>query len=482
MSMALYLVLFPLLASVVALMVPSDRWRPLLLPLGSGVHLAMVLQVLNQGTADDNQIAWLVIDPLGKVFLLALGVIHFLCMLYAPGYLRLRPERPNRVLCSCLLFSLSMMSLVVVSHHLGLMWVAVEATTLATAPSLYFNHNPRSLQATWKYLLICSVGIALALLGSLFLAYSALHAGVKTSLLFEELVREAPELSIPWLRAAFVLLFVGYGTKMGLAPMHTWKPDAYGEAPGMVGALMAGGVTNCSFFAILRAYQVTAAAREGEFAERIMIFMGLLSMVTAAVFMIRQADFKKLLAYSSVEHMGILVLGVGIGGKTGILASLLHVINNAMTKGVLFLSAGNIHRAYGSRLASDVQGAIRSLPLSGSLFLAGFLAGCGSPPFSPFVSEFSVLTAALASGRYGVAAMFLAAMLAVFIGMGLTVTTVVFGKPSHPSSEVPFPDGFSTGAPIVAFMAIVLLMGVYIPEPLVKMLNDAVAFLRPGRM
>jgi hydrogenase-4 component F len=222
---------------------------------------------------------------------------------------------------------------------------------------------------------------------------------------------------------------------------------------------------------------VTAAAGEGEFAQRIMVFMGLLSMGTAAIFMIRQGDFKKLLAYSSVEHMGILVLGVGIGGTTGILASLLHVINNAMTKGVLFLSAGNIHRAYGSRLARDVQGALRSLPLSGSLFLAGFLAGCGSPPFAPFVSEFSVLTAALASGRYLVAALFLLAMLAVFIGMGLTVTEVVFGKPSH-RSEVPFPDGFSTGAPIVGFMAIVLLLGVYIPEPLVKLLDEAVAFLQ----
>jgi hydrogenase-4 component F len=178
--------------------------------------------------------------------------------------------------------------------------------------------------------------------------------------------------------------------------------------------------------------------------------------------------------------MGILVLGVGIGGKTGILASLLHVINNAMTKGVLFLSAGNIHRAYGSRLARDVHGAIRSLPLSGSLFLAGFLAGCGSPPFGPFVSEFSVLVAALESGRYMVAALFLLAMLVVFIGMGLTVLAVVFGKPTHPSSEVPFPDGISTGAPIVGFMAIVLMMGIYIPQPLVALLDDAVAFLQLG--
>jgi hydrogenase-4 component F len=478
--MAVYLITLPLLAAAAALVVPSDRWRPWLLPIGSGSHLYLVIEVLRQPTPATGAGQWLVIDPLGKVFLLALGLIHFLCMLYAPGYLRLRPERRNRVLCTCLMISLSMMSLVVLSHHLGLMWVAVEATTLASAPSLYFNHNARSLQATWKYLLICSVGIALALLGSLFMAYSALHENRETTLLFEDLVRDAPHLSAPWLRAAFVLLFVGYGTKMGLAPMHTWKPDAYGEAPGIVGALLAGGVTNCSFFAILRAYHVTSAAGQGEFAERIMIFMGLLSMVTAAAFMVRQGDFKRLLAYSSVEHMGILVLGLGIGGATGIRASLLHVINNAMTKGVLFLSAGNIHRAYGSRLTRDVHGAIRSLPLSGSLFLAGFLAGCGSPPFSPFVSEFMLLTAALGSGRFAVAALFLLALLVIFIGMGRTVLAVVFGTPSHPTSEVPFPDGFSTGAPIVGFMAIVLLLGIYIPQPLVSMLDEAVAFVRSG--
>ena len=206
------------------------------------------------------------------------------------------------------------MTLVTLSHHLGLMWVAMEATTLASAPLLYFNHNARSLEATWKYLLIGSVGIALALFGSFFLAYASLKAGLESTLLFDQLVKDAPHLSPPWLHAAFVLLFVGYGTKMGLAPMHTWKPDAYGEAPGMVGTLLAGGVTSCAFLAILRVYQICRAGADAEFAREIMIFMGLLSMAVAAVFMVRQRDFKRMLAYSSVEHMGILVLGVGIGG------------------------------------------------------------------------------------------------------------------------------------------------------------------------
>lgn len=473
--MALALVLVPLFWAAIVAAVPSNRLRPWLLPVASATQLALVAAALES----ESTVAWgdwLVIDPLGKVFLVVVAVMHFLCMLYAPGYLRQRDERPNRVLSVCLLIVLSMMTLVVISAHLGLMWVAIEATTLATAPTIYFNHNPRSLEATWKYLLICSVGIALALLGSFFLAYSALHAGLHSTLSFNDLVREAGQLSTPWLHAAFVLLLVGYGTKMGLAPMHTWKPDAYGEAPGMVGALLAGGITNCAFFAILRFYHICNAANDAAFARQIMIFMGLLSMATAAVFMIRQRDFKRLLAYSSVEHMGILTFGIGIGGAA-VYGALLHVINNAMTKGVLFLSAGNIHRAFASKSTSDVHGALAILPLSGSLLLAGFLAGCGSPPFAPFISEFTILSGALTEGRFIVGALFLVLLLAVFVGMGSTILSVVLGKPNQTAGETTFTDGPLTSIPIVLFMGLVLLLGIYLPAPLKSMIDDGAAFL-----
>lgn len=481
--MIYWLILLPLLIAIATFAVPSNRWRPWLLPGGALAHLGLVAVAI--GEAGEGRVisglgGWLLLDALGKVVLGFIAVLFALCSLYAPGYLAFRADRPNRVFCANLFAAMSMMTLVALSHHLGLMWVAMEATTLATAPLLYFNQNARSLEATWKYLLIGSVGIALALLGSFFLAYSAIKAGLEPTLLFDELIAAADQLSPPWLHAAFVLLLVGYGTKMGLAPMHTWKPDAYGEAPGVVGTLLAGGLTSCAFLAVLRSYQICRAGAEAEFARQLMIFIGLFSMAIAAVFMARQRDFKRMLAYSSIEHMGILVLGIGIGGLA-VYGALLHLINNGLTKGVLFLSAGNIHRAYGSKLTDDVYGALQRLPFSGVLFLAGFLAITGSPPFAPFVSEFTILNAALLDGQFLAGGLFLLLLTIVFIGMGSTVLGVVQGTAPQPQKSDAFHDSIGTGLPILLFMALVLLLGLYVPPPLESLLREAAAFLEAQR-
>ena len=462
-------------AALLAALVPSNRWRPLVVPAGGLAHLVLTGVALSGGKVEGLQ-GWLQLDPLGKLVLGLISVLFFICALYAPAYLAVRSERLNRVFCSCLLAMLGMMSLVVLSHHLGLMWVAIEATTLATAPLLFFNHSARSLEATWKYLLIGSVGIALALLGSFFLAYSCLHRGLPATLLLDDLVKMAPQLSRPWLHASFVLLLVGYGTKMGLAPMHTWKPDAYGEAPGLVGALLAGGATSCAFLAILRFYQICQSAPEAAFTHEILIFIGLLSMAVAAVFMIRQRDFKRMLAYSSVEHMGILVLGVGMGGLA-LYGALLHLITNGLSKGVLFLSAGNIHRAYESKYTDDVRGAMRRLPVSGPLFLAGFLVVTGSPPGGPFISEFTILTGAGKGGHFLVAALYLALLGIIFIGMGTTVLRVVQGVPSAKAEATPYRDRPALVVPILLFLVLAVTLGVYIPGPLDTMLKDAARYL-----
>jgi len=473
--MALAIILFPLLMAIAALLVRSNRWRPWLLPVTGVVHATLTGVVLGLPELSVSSV-WLELDPPGRLVLAIVSALFLLCSFYTVGYLRYRAERPNKMFCACLCSFLGVLSLVTWAHHLGLMWVAIEATALATAPLIYFNQTTRSIEATWKYLLIGSIGIALALLGSFFLAYSMVIAGLEPSLTFEHLLQVAPQLSKPWLHAGFVLLLVGYGTKMGLAPMHTWKPDAYGEAPGVVGALMAGGVTSCAFLAILRVYHICLVAGEGAYISRLLIFLGLFSMVVAGAFMVGQRDFKRMLAYSSVEHMGILALGLGIGG-VAIYGTLLHLVNNAMAKGVLFLSAGNIHRAYGSKTTEVVSGAMRRLPFSGALFLAGFLAVTGSPPFGPFISEFSILNAIFVTGHFWVGALFLFFLLVVFVGMSVTVLAVVQGPVPAAARETPYRDGWLTAVPPLAMMVVVLLFGVYIPGPLQTLLADAVHFL-----
>ncbi|MCK6545133.1 hydrogenase, partial [Myxococcota bacterium] len=402
--MTLPLIFVPLAFALIAFFAPSDVMRRWLVPLSGAAHLALTLVAITSEPRPELD-GWLLLDPLGRIFLLQTSVVYFGASLYAPRYLEHFAERPNRLFVTCVVAFQGPLSLLVVSHHLGLMWVALETLTLTAAPLVYFNRNARSLEATWKYLLIGSVGIAIALLGSFFLAYSALKAGLETTLLFDDLVVLAPHLSKPWLEAGFVLLFVGYGTKMGLAPMHTWKPDAYGEAPGFVGTLLAGCVTSGAFLAILRFFQVLRAAGSTALAEELMIGTGLFSMILAGAFMTRQRDFKRMLAYSSVEHVGILVLGVGLGGGATV-GALLHLFTNSVTKGVMFLSAGNIHRIFGSKLTAEVHGALRHAPASAVLLLTGFIAITGSPPFGVFLSELTILRAALDQQRSAIASVY----------------------------------------------------------------------------
>ncbi|MCM2314989.1 MAG: hydrogenase [Thermoanaerobaculia bacterium] len=474
--MVIVLVIVPLVAALLAFMVPSDRVRPWIVAVTGAAHTAAAVAVVSLGFRLTNISPWLELDALGSLGIVLVSIVFLVCAVYSIGYLRIRSERPNRVFCTVLLVFLSMTSLLMLSQHLTVMWVAMEATTLATALLLYFNQNQRSLEATWKYLMVGSVGIALALLGTLFLAYSALIGLGEPTLLFSDLVRRAPGLSAPWLRTAFVFLLVGYGAKMGLAPLHTWKPDAYGEAPGVVGALLAGGMTTCAFITLLRVYRVADAGGQGDFARSLLIALGLLSMATASVFMVGQRDFKRLLAYSSVEHMGILVLGIGIGGP-GIFAALLHTVNNALVKGVLFLSAGNIHRAFKSKRLEDVTGAIRRLPISGSLFLVGFLAITGAPPFGPFVSELLILTAAIDAQRYVVAALYLIFLAVIFIGMGSTVLAVVQGEPPEDPDGKTYRESPMKVVPMIVSLVLVLIMGIWIPGPVTSLLEAAAKLL-----
>ena len=464
----------PLLLAALALGVPHNRTRPRALLAGAAVHAALVASMWLRPPEPmlDGALA---LDAAGTVVLSTNTLLFLACAVYAQGYLRRRPDRDNRVFVAGLLVLLSALTAVSLAQHLGALWVAVELTTLATAPLIYFNRNARSLEAAWKYLLLCSLGIALALLGTFFLALAGTGPGGPRSLMLADLLRAGRGLEAPWVRGAFVFLLVGYGTKMGLAPLHTWKPDAYGEAPGLLGALLAGPVGASAFLILARVQQVMRAAGEDRFAGAALVSLGLLSMAVAAVYVASQRDLKRMLAWSSVEHAGVMALGLGLGGAA-VAAAWLHVAASGLTKGVLFLSAGNIHRAFGSKLTDDVRGAARRLPISGPLFLLAFLAASGSPPFATFLSEFGILSAAVSQGRPAVAALYLALLALIFLGMGRTVMRVVLGDPAG-APERPFPDSPLSAAPPLTLMVRVTALGVWGPGRLADLLRAAAALV-----
>jgi hydrogenase-4 component F len=473
------LILLPLAASAAAFAWPANRTRPWLLPLTGILHtfLAGWLLVSPEQVLTD---PWLAMDQLALAVLPAVSFLFLICSLYAIPYLRLRQERGNRVFVGALLALLGLLSLALQARHLGLLWVAVDGATLATVPLLHFNGTPRAYEGTWKYLLIGGTGIALALLGSFCLGYASLHGGGSGDLTFAALTAQGSRLSRPWVLAAWVLLFAGYGTKMGLAPMHSWKPDAYGEAPGIVGALLAGGMTTTAFVALLRVKQVVDAALGPALTTRTLLAAGLFSMLVAALFLLGTPDFKRMLAYSSVEHMGILAVGAALD-TAGLAAALFHVWSNSLTKGALFLSAGNLQRAAGTRLRDQVAGMAWRTPHSARLFVVGLFAITACPPFGPFFSELGILTAAVRQNRTGVALAFVVGLLLAFLGMTRLVFGIVDGRPKSRARALG--DRFRESAglilPPMFFLLGSMLVGLMTPTVLRETWAASAAALRP---
>jgi hydrogenase-4 component F len=488
--MIVALVLVPFIAGILAFMIRPHALRRGLMVLTALGHLGLtaLVWVLRPGSVFGG---WLFIDPLGIVFLGITSLLFCAAAFYAVRYLKregalaqdgeegdfLFNNAPEAVFTGCLLIFMASMSLVIMSQHFGILWVGMEATTLVSAPLIYFHRHPRSLEATWKYLLICSVGIALALLGNLFLAMAGTK--VSSTLFLPELLQQATALDAPWLKAAFLFLFVGYGTKMGLAPFHAWLPDAHSEAPSVVSALLSGALLNCAFLAILRAYQVCLAAGMAEFCQQLFILFGLLSMAFSALFILGQRDYKRMLAYSSIEHMGILSFGVGLGGNA-VFGALLHALNHSLTKAGLFFVAGNILTAFRTKTVSEVQGILKVLPVSGVLWLAGFLAITGMPPFGVFLSKFIILKAALGQGHYVLATLFLVVLAVIFIGLAKLFIPMAQGVPSQ-NIEVGRRDESRLSVyPAAVFLVIVFLLGVYVPPALSNVLMQASRMLGGG--
>jgi len=438
--------------------------------------------------------AWIGLDDVGLLFLSITSLLFLGSSVYTFGYLKAEAQGHRKdleeniffknshdsVFTGCLLLFLSTMTLVTVSRHLGLMWVAIEATTLSSAPLIYYHRHHRSLEAVWKYILICSIGIALAMLGNFFIVVAGSEIGDTGNLLsLGELTANASNLNPTWLKAAFVLCFVGYGTKMGLAPMHNWLPDAHSEAPSSVSALLSGALLNCAFLVLLRIHVVMIAAGLGQTSSQLFVLLGLISLVFAAVFIIGQKDFKRMLAYSSVEHMGIIALGIGIGG-IGISGSIFHAINHSLVKGMLFMTAGNIMTAYQTKNIDSVRGLLYTRPITAMLWLAGSIAIIGSPPFGTFLSELTILGGMIDTHRYGVAAVYLLTLGIIFAALSAKVLPMIFLRPTGELGQenpLPGPEPAWSVAPLAVFGIFALILGVYMPPWLSKVLDEITRYV-----
>ena len=480
----LLLVFLPLTAGLLTFWLQSPKWSRWIL-IGAALGHAE-LTVIAWGT-DQNPIlgGWFAIDALGKLFLAIASILFLATSFYIVGYLRHEESaekvdtlekkaygnESESIFIGCLLMFLSAMTLVTVSQHFGIIWVGIEATTLASAPLIYFHRHHRSLEAAWKYLLICSVGIAFALLGNFLLAVATTSGDHSpSSMLVSEMVLAPGKLHLEWMKGAFLFFLVGYGTKMGLAPMHSWLPDAYSEAPSAVSALLSGALSNIAFLGLLRSHQVCIAAGVGSFSQNLLMIFGLISMGVAAVFIIRQTDYKRMLAYSSVEHIGILALGVGLGG-TGAAAAGLHAVGSSLSKGALFLVAGKILSHYRTKSVSEVVGMSRTLPITAARWVGGFFAITGAPPFSTFLSEFSILKAAIDGGHGFVAFLYLAFLAMIFVGMVNIVLPMVQGTPLAAEPRRGH-EAIWSSAPPALLGLIVLILGVYIPSSLQEVLKE----------
>ena len=426
---------------------------------------------------------WLFLDALSAYHLVLLALVFVLSTVFAGRYFRHSPQaldrRSARRFGALWFGSLAAMTLVLVSNHLGLMWVGIESTTLVTTFLIGVHRSRESLEATWKYLVICSVGIAIAFMGTLLVGASATRTLPVPSdaMLWTRLREVAPLLDPAPLKIGFLFILVGYGTKVGLAPMHTWLPDAHSQAPAPVSAIFSGVMLNTALYCIMRYIPVVEAAtgRTG-WALGLVALFGIVSMLVAAAFILFQHDVKRLLAYHSVEHLGIIAVGLGLGGL-GTFAAMFHTLNHSVCKSLGFFCAGRLGQIYDTHDMRRMPGTLRASPLWGSGLLLSLLALIGVVPFAVFMSELQIVKAAMDAHAIALLVAFLAAAGIVFIGAFGHATSIAWGTP--PEETRPQPAGPVDALLVVFPLALLLLLGLWMPQPLRDVFEQAARVVRP---
>ena len=428
------------------------------------------------------------LDALSGLMIFLITLISTIVSIYSIGYMTNEIEKINNILkfkkYYLLLnaFILSML-LTVTANSIGVLWIAIELTTLVSAFLVGYYNKESSVEAAWKYIILCTVGIAFAMIGIILAYYGVTHAGgiKSTGLNWDYLITIGHKLDPDLMKVAFIFILIGLGTKAGLAPMHTWLPDAHSEAPTPASALLSGVLIKCGIYGIIRFAIITNLSVGNNFTNKLILVFGLLSIAISTIFIITQKNIKRLLAYSSLEHIGIIACGIGFANPLAIFGALFHMINHAMTKSLMFFTSGNLILKFRTKDMEHIKGVLQIMPVSGVVLVVGGLALAGSPPFSIFISEFYVLSGGIESNNWIASTLFLLFLLIAFGGLSYHFLQMTIGPTTESSitltkSEINKSSIISLVLPLV----FICILGIWIPNPLLKLLNEATKIVTAG--
>ena len=473
-----FLLIAPLaLALTIMSIKPMRRLHIYITLLYSVLHLAASIYLMN---FHENFSLYFKVDDLNPVFLLVLSVVFIAVSVYSISFFAHNDEK-NHVERSWkyhvfLLLFVASLDGILLSSHIGMLWVFLEASTLFSAMLVYYYTGKSALEATWKYIFICSIGISFAFIGIILLSIGCIGgSGGEIELFWGSLNYNAKLIKPFWLKMAFPFLLLGFGTKMGLAPMQNWLPDAYAESPAPAAAIISATLVNAAFIGVLRVHKVMLMAGLGFYSTTLLIIMGFMSLLIPAVYILQSRNYKRMLAYSSVEHMGIVAIGTSIGGA-GLFAALLHMVGHSLVKSAFFLNSGNIFCLFRSKKIKEVTGLLKVSPANAWLWVASFVGICAFPPFVTFISELLIIKELLGKSIF-LTILFCAMLTAIIYGIARNVISMISGDPQHAES------GRDAGLPATGYIPQIVLMGMavwlglYIPSFLLDLLNNAVKFM-----
>ncbi len=455
--------ILPILGIVGIIIVPDKLKSELInLIVAIGCFAASLYIVIFAPYANETLLKhYILISPIGNWVTLCIGIVYLLSSIYAVGYMRLMEVDPKKLSYFYSLFSGFALTMFIAPfmNNPGLYWVAIDLTTIVSAFLIGFEKEAESIEASWKYLIIVSAGLSLGLLGIvLFYWGGTFHLGAVYSMTWANLHSISKTVPTVLLLSSFLLVLVGFGTKAGLAPMHTWLPDAHSEGPAPVSAMLSGALLNIAMLGIVRFLGILKGTKSFELGHLSLIVLGLFSLFVAALFIVRQDGIKRLMAYSSIEHIGIITISFGFGGVLGIAGGMYQMLNHSLTKSLMFFGSGSMMRHYGSKRIQDIKRILSFFPTIGLIWLLGAIAITGAPPFGLFLSEFTILRSGFKGNNSWASWIMGILLISIFISFLNHFRSMYFGEPMQQELAIDKPLSKWLTVPMwLSFIPIVIL-------------------------